>query len=317
MRQVWFGVLLAATGCQAKPGAQNPVQTPPTAAGGSVRPIDAPGLHNAFQISDRVYSGSSPEGEPGFAALQQLGIKTIVSVDGARPDVESAGRHGLTYIHLPFGYDGIPRERVLALAKVAATVPGPVYVHCHHGKHRGPAAVAVMQLCGDPGWDADKAAVWLKTAGTDPRYAGLTSLPRSLVRPTAEELARTPGEFSAAAPVPDLARLMVEVDARWDHLKLTKAAGWVAPKDHPDIDPPHEAVQLGEHYREAARLDSVERRGSGFVKILDDADAAAKELEAALRATPVDKDRAGRAFARSAAACAACHDQFRDRPNDR
>jgi hypothetical protein len=108
---------------------------------------------------------------------------------------------------------------------------------------------------------------------------------------------------------------MVGVDERWDHLKLVKAAGWAAPPRHSDIDPQHEAAMLVEHYREAARLDSVTQRGPEFVKLLGDAGDAAAELEQSLRAKPVAGEQAAKAFARSAATCTTCHAQFRDRPN--
>jgi hypothetical protein len=310
---ILLGVLGAIVGCQGKPS-ESPGVPPPS---GEITPLEAPGLHNVFRVSGRVFSGSSPEGDAAFASLRQLGVKTVISVDGAKPDADRAARHGLRYVHLPFGYDGIPRDRVLALAKAARCLPDPFYVHCHHGKHRGPAAVAAILLCTDPSWDVDRAEGWLRTAGTDPRYTGLMGFPRSLARPTEDELGRVPPDFPTAATVPDLARVMVAVDDRWDHLKLVKAAGWVAPKDHPDIDPPHEAVQLAEHYREAARLTDVRGRGPDFDTLLGDAEAAAVELEQSLRANPVDAGQASRAFTRSATACAACHDRFRDRPGVR
>jgi hypothetical protein len=80
------------------------------------------------------------------------------------------------------------------------------------------------------------------------------------------------------------------------------------------IDPPHEAVQLAEHYREAARLDDG---GTEFVRLLSDGECAARDLEQALRANPVDAGRAARAFARSSATFTACHERFRDRPGGR
>jgi len=301
--KMWFGVFLAVVGCQAKPeGSAIPVE---------IQPLDGAGLHNVFRVSDRIYSGSSPDGVAGFAAIQQLGVKTVISVDGAKPDVDAARRHGLRYVHLPFSYDSIPRDRVLDLVKAATDLPGPIYVHCHHGKHRGPAAVAAIQLCTDPAWDADRAEAWFRMAGTDPRYTGLTALARSIVRPTPEELARVPGDFPAVAPVADLACLMVEVDRRWDHLKLAKAASWSAPPDHPDIDPAHEALQLLELFREATRLISVKHRGPAFATLLAEAESAATALEAGLRVK--DGVRVTAAFARSATACATCHEQHRDK----
>jgi hypothetical protein len=156
---------------------------------------------------------------------------------------------------------------------------------------------------------------FLKSAGTDPRYTGLTSLPRSLTRPTTAELDRVPADFPEIATVSDLARLMVAIDARWDNLKLVKAAGWAAPKYHLDIDPPHEAVQLVELYREAGRLDGVTMRGPEFLKSLNDAETAASELERSLGGKPVDLKRAEAAFARSAGECTKCHGKYRDRPH--
>ena len=37
---------------------------------------------------------------------------------------------------------------------------------------------------------------------------------------------------------------MVEVNNRWEYLKLSKAEGWKQPKDHPDISPAHEAAAM-------------------------------------------------------------------------
>src|SRR5262245_34504268 len=75
-----------------------------------------PGLHNVHRITDKLLSGSRPEGDEGFRLLRDLGVKTVMSVDGARPEVERARKYGLRYVHLPFGYDGPPREQVWRVA---------------------------------------------------------------------------------------------------------------------------------------------------------------------------------------------------------
>src|SRR5262249_37655752 len=38
--------------------------------------VAAPGLHNVYRITDKLYSGSNPEGEEGFRSLRKLGVKT-------------------------------------------------------------------------------------------------------------------------------------------------------------------------------------------------------------------------------------------------
>src|SRR5438067_12433059 len=98
-------------------------------------PVEADGLHNAFRLSERLYSGSSPDGDAGFASLQKLGVRTVLSVDGTSPDARLAEKYGLRYVHIPVGYDGIPREKASVIAKAARDLPGPVYVHRPHGQH--------------------------------------------------------------------------------------------------------------------------------------------------------------------------------------
>jgi protein tyrosine phosphatase (PTP) superfamily phosphohydrolase (DUF442 family) len=134
----------------------------------------APGIENAFRLSPRLYSGGEPQGEGAFKALKALGVKTIISVDGARPDVETARKFGIRYVHLPVGYHGVPREQAVRLVQVTKTLPSPVFIHCHHGKHRGPTAAAVCGIATE-GWSKEEAVKWMKQAGTSPEIGA--SLP--------------------------------------------------------------------------------------------------------------------------------------------
>ena len=130
---------------------------------------DSP-LPNLHRVTESVYSGGQPEGEFGFQKLSELGIETVISVDGAQPDVESAKKYGLKYVHLPHGYDGIEEEHAAKLAKAVQSF-GQVYIHCHHGHHRSPAAAAVACVGLDqitPGEGREL----LEKAGTSPQYKG-------------------------------------------------------------------------------------------------------------------------------------------------
>ena len=273
-------------------------------------PVEAGELHNVYRLSGRILSGSGPETDADFATLRSLGVQTILSVDGATPIVKLAEKHGLRYVHVPVGYDGIPADKAYLMAKAVRDLPGPVYVHCHHGKHRGPTAAAAVRLCLDPDFTPEAAEDWLRQAGTDPRYRGLVGLPWALRRPTAAELDRLPAEFPSVAKVADLTRLMVEVDARWDRLKAVQGAGWVVPKAHPDVDPPHEALLLRELYREAGRLPETGKHGDEFRRWLGEAESLAGELEESLRKKHLDGAKL--AFDRSRALCTRCHEKYRD-----
>lgn len=181
------------------------------------------GLHNTFRIGEKLYSGSEPATEEDFAALKAQGITTIVSVDGTEPHLEIVERLGMRYIHIPIGYDQVDPQSVLCLARVAREIDVPVYLHCHHGKHRGPAAVAVLaQLQGS--MNVDQARRFMQAAGTGEQYRGLwqsslhfetpapdAELPelvsRSEVEPMAQAMARLEHSLSELAE-------MVRSDAR-------------------------------------------------------------------------------------------------------
>ncbi len=275
--------------------------------------VEAPGLHNVFRITEKLYSGSSPDGDEGFRSLQKLGIKTIVTVDGLRPDVERAHKFGMRYVHLPIGYDGMTREQALRIDRAVRDLPGPIYLHCHHGMHRGPAAAAVAHLCLDEHCTVAMAVAEMRRAGTDPHYTGLYAAPGQIGRPTAAELDRVPSDFPELAPVPALAEAMDAIDGRLDALKLLRAAGWRTPADHPDLDPPHEALQLREQFREAARLPDVHDRPEEFRRLLAEAEESARGLEVVLRGGK-DRAAADRAFQGVNTACVRCHSKYRDVP---
>lgn len=252
------------------------------------QPVEAVGLHNVFRIADGVYSGNSPEDERSFESLQLLQVKTILSVDGAPPDVEGAKSFGMRYVHLPIGYDGVPEARAVEIAKAIRDLPGPVYIHCHHGKHRGPAAAAVAVRCLDPKVSAESVAKFLQQAGTDPRYAGLYAA----VERAPSKLDGTKIDFPERTEIPDLVRRMVEIDEVWDRLKKKPTA-----KD---------ATLLVEAYRELKR--TAKDRDERFQKLLDEAQGAADELDAALR---TGRDPSG-AIKNSSTACTTCHTTLRD-----
>ncbi len=143
-----------------------------TIADDSVSQERTSALENRIQIHPQLMSGAAPVGEEAFAELAGLGVKVVVSVDGQRPEIELARKHGLRYIHIPIGYDGVHDDACKAAAALTKQIKDPMYVHCHHGKHRGPAMAAVIAQ--SAGWlDRKQAIELLKRAGTGSQYAGL------------------------------------------------------------------------------------------------------------------------------------------------
>jgi protein tyrosine phosphatase (PTP) superfamily phosphohydrolase (DUF442 family) len=267
-------------------------------------------IHNLKRLSPRIVRGAQPEGDAAFEELARLGVKTIISVDGARPDVETAAKHGMRYVHVPHGYDGIPKEKADQLAKAFTTLEGPFFVHCHHGKHRGPAACAIGRVLLD-GITPDQAVAEMKEAGTAAKYKGLYAVPSTFVKPTAEELAAVPTPPSTAR-IPAFQESMVEFDQGWTRMQQVRKAGWTAPPDHPDVDPAHEATILAEHFREIQRTEDVKARSGDFRAFLAAGEAAAWDLAKVLGASPPDAKAAAAAYDSVENSCSKCHTTYRD-----
>lgn len=316
-----LGVVLA--GCRGSVPTTGPTPAPTqpkvalTAPDKGEKPKEYPGLHNVVRVSDKLLSGSSPEGDEGFASLQGLGVRTIISVDGARPDVERARKHGQRYVHLPISYAGVPREQALRIARAVRDLPGLVYIHCHHGKHRSPAAAVAVVRCLDGACTVDQATAVLKQAGTSPHYKGLHAAVNEFQALTPAELDKVPADFPEVAPISDLVQSMVEVEEHWDLLKVVRAADWKVPAKHADLDPLHQARLLREAYEAAAKAPSVQQQAelkAWFVDAAKNVQELEKLLQSAKGSEPVDRKAAEAAFQRAGADCTRCHAKYRDAP---
>jgi protein tyrosine phosphatase (PTP) superfamily phosphohydrolase (DUF442 family) len=277
----------------------------------AVHPLQAKGIENFFQLSDRIYSGSAPEGTNAFGELQKLGIKTIITVDGTKPDVETARQFGMRYVHLPIGYDGVPTNQAFRLVKAAETLPDPIFVHCHHGFHRGPAGAAVICMATES-WTAAQANAWLKLAGTATNYSGLYKSVEQFHPPSREVLKSLPADLPEKSEISPLAETMIQIDDRFDHLKLVKQAGYQTPASHPDLDPTHEALLLNELIKELIRSPLPTKHGQDFQSKLNDLEAASSAMHLVLNDRPLDLTKADAAFQRINGSCAACHKAHRN-----
>ena len=299
-----------------KPVAQLPAADGPSIAalapsGKPFPPVATGAFHNAHRVTDKVIAGDQPEGDRSFQALRDLGIKTIISVDGATPDVERAEKFGLRYVHLPIEYSGVTDQQGKALAKAIDELPGPIYLHCHHGKHRSAAAAAVACV-GNGSLPADRAMSVLETFGTGANYRGLWKAAAD-ARPLAPEVLReVKVVYVSAARIPPLADAMVKVDQRFEQMKAIQKAAWKTPAEHPDLDPPHQALILEEILRELGRTTEVQARPASFRRMLGEGESAAGAMRAALASNPPDTAAASGAFKRTAQSCIDCHKAYRD-----
>jgi protein tyrosine phosphatase (PTP) superfamily phosphohydrolase (DUF442 family) len=265
-------------------------------------------LQNVIRVADTIYSGGQPQGDEAFADLARLGAKVVVSVDGMRPDVDAARQQGLRYVHIPIGYAGIPEQAGLALARIAretAAKGDALYIHCHHGKHRGPAAAAIACIATGAA-DSASALRILEQAGTGQEYAGLWRDVATFRSPPADA---TLPALVEVAEVDSLVTAMTEIDRAFDALKLCQAAGWATPADHPDLVAAQEALLVQEALHEAARIPAKDR-DERFVPWLAAAERLAEQLQQQLRSG--DRGGATHTMVGLERSCTECHVRYRN-----
>ena len=136
------------------------------------------GVRNVYRLSPRIITGGQPEGEAGFAELQKLGVKTIVSVTDATPDDETAKKYGMKYVHVPMDYEGVSPEQRKKILGAATQTSEPVYIHCNSGRNRGATAAAIC-LIGVERRSNEEAISWMRERGVDEEKQELYEAVRS------------------------------------------------------------------------------------------------------------------------------------------
>ena len=337
-RSLGFAAVVLAAACAADPAPSNatpaaaPAATPPVAApltninnayalaGNVVLPArkgaDSPGIHNLFQLSNELWSGSEPEGEEAFQKLQSLGVKTIVSVDGKAPDVALAAKHGMRYVHIPIEYKGLSDQELAELAKTYRECEGPFYTHCFHGKHRGPAANAVGRLVLDGATREQAIAEMRQWCGTAPEYEGLYRDIAMKPMPTVDETRRLEFGFPSVRTFGDFRESMIDISRRHDALKKLEKRSFAVDPEHPDWDALNEADMLLNNFDATSKLSDVAAQPADFQEWMAKSVEQSRELRDLLKKAKLgDKasTEAGRkAFAALNKTCNDCHAVYRN-----
>jgi hypothetical protein len=280
-----------------------------------VPPDESPDLHNVYRLSGQVISGSEPHGEAGFAKLRELGVRTILSVDGKVPDEATARRFGMRYVHVPIQYRGIASDEMLRIAKTFRECEGPFYVHCFHGKHRGPAAAAVGRIALDGATREQALAEMRQWCGTAQSYEGLYRTIALEPIPSAATTAAFAWDFPAAHPFDGFRHAMIEISRADDQLKYLARREWAPDAAHPDIDARNEATKLAILFERAQAIDELRGKPADFLGWMRDSAAAAARLRdelGAWRAGSSTLPAVDRAYKQVSTLCTTCHRAYRD-----
>ncbi len=285
-------------------GAVNGSELPEGPAHKTPTPIELEdiGMPNLVRVSPSVYSGSEPSGETTFQHLAQHNFKTVVSVDGKPPAVELAKKHRLKTVHIPLSYGELNQESFLALIRVAQDCETPLYIHCHHGTHRGPVAAVIIALA-KAELDIESGLQILSQVGTHPDYTGLWKAVRSFQPPPPNTPLPT---LQATAPTTDLAQAMAELDRHFAILKSHQEAQWnteLSSSLHSTV------VLVREAFSEMQRLHAAEYPPA-FQNLLQTSVDQSQAWEQDLKTNSSILNPPH--FRQLKQTCHNCHDQFRD-----
>lgn len=278
------------------------------------KPEDHASVHNVFQLGPTLWSGSEPHDEEAFQILKAKGVRTILSVDGKVPDQQLAAKYGMRYVHVPIQYKGITADEIAKIAKTFREIEGPFFVHCFHGKHRGPAAAAIGRLVLD-GVPRETAIAEMHRCGTSKSYEGLYQTVAHATIPSASETSAMDWDFPAASPLDGIAGAMVEVSRADDHLKAMSKHEWRPDPSHPDGNALNEATKLLGVFERSVAMSEVQQQPEDFRQWMADSITGARSLRDALQALKDGKGRtadADAAYKAVSKTCTACHDVYRN-----
>ena len=257
-------------------------------------------LDGVYKLDDNLYIGPAP-GKKHFSELKSLGIKSLISVDGAVPDLKGAESEEMSYAHVPIRYKGISDAQKLAILAAYEQLPKPVYLHCHHGIHRAPTSAMII-LMNQKRRNKQSAIKEMKTIGTGLNYKGLYKTVETF-EPIAESDIKNHKTVPAKATLEDFTEQMAQLDRIFDRLKKYTTQNWKASGDN---SPEHDSLLFRESMTEIVRFNKDKRFHKELIKMQSDAVELEKEIKlkaftaASQRVKQLRKD------------CRSCHEKYRD-----
>ncbi len=282
----------------------------------SRKPEETTGLHNVYRLSPNIISGSEPHGAAAFEAIRDMGVKTILSVDGMPPEGDLAAGYGLRYVHVPIQYSGIREREIERIAKTFVELEGPFFVHCFHGKHRGPAGAAIGRLVLDGASREEALAEMRQWCGTSKKYEGLYRTIATAAMPDRDRLAALDFDFPTVHRVQGIVPLMSQIARAHDNVLDLMDDDFALDESHPDIDPLNEAKKLQAFLMATLEQAREDEKPEDFLRWSDDSAAAAGRLVSALTALKAGErnrlDEARDSFGEVRSLCSTCHVAYRD-----
>ncbi len=113
----------------------------------AVQKIELPGsgLDNFYCIDTGVYRSEQP-GYEGFRALEEYGIREVLSLRNFHTDTRKARGTSLCLHHIRTRASKISEAEVTEALRIIKDRTGPIVIHCWHGSDRTGAVIAMYRI---------------------------------------------------------------------------------------------------------------------------------------------------------------------------
>jgi protein tyrosine/serine phosphatase len=164
------------------------------------------GVNNLHKVAGGLYRCAQPDAA-GMAALEKLGVRTVVNLRDHHDDLDAAKGTRLRLLRIEMSADNIETERIArVLALLREKEHGPFAVHCHHGADRTGVVCAMFRMI-EQRWPRNEAIREMREGGYGfhPLWVNIVRYLEKVdveqVRRRVDELAQSPS-FSRARKSP-------------------------------------------------------------------------------------------------------------------
>lgn len=131
-------------GCSERSESSTPAPDAPTFVW--AERVNHPDLPNLHQVGPTIWRGAQPDAD-GMAALEKLGVRTVISLRAFHGDSHLLEDTGLAYERISFKTWHPEDEDVIRfLAIVTDPERHPVFIHCLHGSDRTGTMCAIYRM---------------------------------------------------------------------------------------------------------------------------------------------------------------------------
>jgi tyrosine-protein phosphatase SIW14 len=128
------------------------------------QPVIGTQLENLYQVTPEVYRSSQPHAGDLKLLVEQLGVKSVLTLRNWHDDKDEGKGLPLTLYRVDMEADEVEPDKVAKALQIIRDAPKPILIHCWHGADRTGLMVAAYRISVQ-GWEPTVATDELQNGG--------------------------------------------------------------------------------------------------------------------------------------------------------